>query len=402
LCSRLLQMATHGALPGGGCNRQALTDEDKAGRELFISWSRDIGCEVRLDAIGNIFVRRAGNDGDLPPVMTGSHLDTQPSGGKYDGIYGVLAGLEVLETLHENDVRTRHPLEVVVWTNEEGCRFDTAMMGSAVWSGNMSLEDAYALTDCDGISVREELLRTDHLGSLPAAAGPVHAALELHIEQGPVLEAGGETIGVVNGVQHMSRHRLVIYGQEAHAGPTPMELRRDPVMALSRILPRMYEVAGTYGPDGRVTFGCLGAEPGSSNTVPGRLEVTVDIRHPVAQDYRDMVSAWGAIVREACDALALEFETECFWEAPGIEFDPGCIAAVREAAVRLALPWRAMVSGAGHDACNVSAVAPTGMIFIPCKDGLSHNEAEYATPEHLAAGADVLLGAMLELAELAD
>jgi N-carbamoyl-L-amino-acid hydrolase len=395
-------MALIGALPGGGCNRQALTDEDKAGRELFMSWCEEIDCELRVDAIGNIFARRPGADNHLPPVVTGSHLDTQPSGGKYDGVYGVLAGLEVLHTLHENRLCTRRPLDVVVWTNEEGCRFDTAMMGSAVWSGGMALETAYALIDCQGLSVRDELLRIDHLGPAEAAAGTVHAALELHIEQGPVLEAGGQTIGVVTGVQHMSRHRVVIYGQEAHAGPTPMELRRDPVMALSRILPGMYELAGRHGPEGRVTFGCLQAEPGSSNTVPGRVELTVDIRHPHARHYRDMISACETIVSDACNALDLEFETACFWEAPGIEFDATCIEAVRSATERLDLPWRNIVSGAGHDACNVSSVAPTSMIFIPCENGLSHNEAEYATPEHLAAGADVLLGAMLDLAGIGD
>jgi len=213
-----MEMAEYGRLPGGGCNRQALTDEDFEGRELFMSWCREIGCEIRLDKVGNIFSRRPGIDDSLPPVITGSHLDTQPSGGKFDGIYGVLGGLEVLETLHENGVRTRHPLEVVVWTNEEGCRFDTAMMGSAVWTGTMSLGAAYNLADRNGSTVEDELQRIGHLGSFPAAATPVHAAFELHIEQGPVLETGNETIGIVTGVQHMSRHRILIDGQEAHAG----------------------------------------------------------------------------------------------------------------------------------------------------------------------------------------
>ncbi|NCF18859.1 MAG: hydantoinase/carbamoylase family amidase [Haliea sp.] len=396
LWSRLMEMATHGALPGGGCNRQALTDEDRAGRELFMQWCRDIGCEIRMDAVGNIFARRAGSDATMPPVITGSHLDTQPSGGKFDGVYGVLAGLEVLHTLHENDVTTLHPLEVVVWTNEEGCRFDTAMMGSAVWSGKMPLDQAYALTDREGRSVREELERIGHLGS--ADTEPVHAALELHIEQGPVLEAEGKTIGIVTGVQHMSRHRIVIHGQEAHAGPTPMEMRRDPVMALSRILPELYALAAQHGPDGRVTFGFLEALPGSSNTVPGRLELTVDIRHPLEDYYREMLSGYQRIVEGACSALQLDFEMQCFWEAPGVEFDTGCIAAVREATLQCKLSGREMVSGAGHDACNVSTVAPTSMIFIPCEGGLSHNEAENTLPQQAAAGANVLLGAMLQLA----
>ncbi len=399
LWSRLMAMADHGALPGGGCNRQALTDEDRAGRELFMSWCREIGCDIRIDAVGNIFARRDGGDNSLPPVITGSHLDTQPSGGKFDGIYGVLGGLEVLHTLHDENLKTSRPLEVVVWTNEEGCRFDTAMMGSAVWSGAMTLDAAYALTDREGHSVRDELRRIGHLGTIPAEAGPVHAALELHIEQGPVLEANGESIGIVAGVQHMSRHRLLIHGQEAHAGPTPMELRRDPVMALSRILPRLYEIAGEHGPEGRVTFGYLDARPGSSNTIPGLLELTVDIRHPRIDDYQRMLHASGDAIQQACAHFGLDYSWACFWEAPGIEFAANCVAAVKASSQRLGYTAREMVSGAGHDACNVSMVAPTSMIFIPCEGGLSHNEAENVTPDQVTAGANVLLGAMLELAE---
>jgi N-carbamoyl-L-amino-acid hydrolase len=392
-----MAMARYGALPGGGCNRQALTDEDRDGRELFMGWCRDIGCELRIDAIGNIFARRSGSDDTLPPVITGSHLDTQPSGGKYDGIYGVLAGLEVLNTLHDRGIVTRHPLEVVVWTNEEGCRFDTAMMGSAVWSGNMPLEEAYALVDREGASVRDELERIGHLGELPASAGPVHAALELHIEQGPVLEAAGETIGIVTGVQHMSRHRLMIHGQQAHAGPTPMELRRDPVMALAKILPALYALAEEHAPDGRMTFGYLDARPGSSNTVPGLLEVTIDIRHPDAERYSTMMKDSGEAIASACEALGLDYSFNCFWEAPGVTFDSRCVDAVRTATERLGYSRREMVSGAGHDACNVASTAPTSMIFIPCEGGLSHNEAENVEPGHVTAGANVLLGAMLEL-----
>ena len=398
LWSRMMEMAQHGALPGGGCNRQALTDEDRAGRELFMSWCKDIGCSIRIDQIGNIFARLAGEDDSLAPVITGSHLDTQPSGGKYDGIYGVLAGLEVLQTLVENGVQTNRPLEVVVWTNEEGCRFDTAMMGSAVWSGSMPLEKAYALADREGHTVKSELQRTGQLGSTPALAGQVHAALELHIEQGPVLEAEEKHIGVVNGVQHMSRHRVIIYGQEAHAGPTPMSLRKDPVMALAKILPPLYDLADQYDPEGRVTFGYLDASPGSSNTVPGKLEITVDIRHPNESSYRAMLDGYRLAVEQACNSFSLEFELECFWEAPGIEFNPDCIAAIRAATQSRGYRYRDMISGAGHDACNISAVVPTSMIFIPCKGGLSHNEAESAEPEHVTMGANVLLDAMLFLA----
>lgn len=399
LWDRLMTMATHGALPGGGCDRQALTDTDREGREQFIHWCREIGCDIRIDQIGNIFVRRGGSDNSLSPVITGSHLDTQPSGGKFDGIYGVLGGLEVLHTLHDHGVTTLRPLEVVVWTNEEGCRFDTAMMGSAVWSGAMALEDAYALTDRNGLTVKGELQRIGHHGSIPAQAPPVHAALELHIEQGPVLEAHGDTIGIVTGVQHMSRHRLLIQGQEAHAGPTPMELRKDPVMALARFLPQLYAAAERHGPDSRVTFGYLNALPGSSNTVPGQLEITVDIRHPCAENYRQMLAEAREAIASSCDALELIYSWTCFWEAPGIAFAPECVAAVRQATSDYGYSDREMHSGAGHDACNVSAVAPTGMIFIPCEGGISHNEAENASPQDVTAGANVLLGAMLALAQ---
>ncbi|MBN7796884.1 Zn-dependent hydrolase [Parahaliea mediterranea] len=400
LWSRLMEIAQYGATPAGGCNRQALTDEDRDGRALFARWCEDALCTVRRDAVGNLFARSPGSDDSLPPVLMGSHLDTQPSGGKFDGVYGVLAGLEVIEALNEAGVQTRHPLEVAVWTNEEGCRFDTAMMGSAVWSGNMPLEAAYALTDRNGASVRDELARTGQLGEHPATSQPVHAAFELHIEQGPVLEAEGLAIGVVTGVQHMSRHRVVIRGQETHAGPSPMALRKDPVMALGDILPRLYQLAEEQGEDSRVTIGFITAEPGSSNTVPGRVEFTVDLRHPDEARYRAMLDGFEEIVQSACDRYSLPHERECFWVAPGVAFDPGCVAAVQNAVDALGYSHRQMVSGAGHDACNVASVAPTSMIFIPCEGGLSHNEAENITPEQAEAGANVLLLAVADRAEI--
>ncbi|MGI9287750.1 MAG: M20 family metallo-hydrolase [Pseudomonadales bacterium] len=398
LWSRLMDMAEVGATQAGGCNRQALTDEDKSGRELFMQWCREAGCEIRIDAIGNVFARRGGKDNTLPPVITGSHLDTQPTGGKFDGVYGVLAGLEVIEALNDHNVATNHPVEAVVWTNEEGCRFDTAMMGSAVWSGNMALEEAYCLHDRNGITVREELLRLGHLGDIEASYSTVHAAFETHIEQGPVLEMEGKTIGVVTGVQHMSRHRIVIQGQEAHAGPTPMAMRKDPIMALADILPRLYALAEEHAPHGRMTFGYINAQPGSSNTVPGELELTADIRHPDETAYRAMLEAYQTSVSEACEKLGLEFTMKCFWEAPGVVFDPSCIDAVRKAVEITGNDAMEMFSGAGHDACNVASVAPTSMIFIPCKDGLSHNEAESALAEHVEAGANVLLHAIMATA----
>jgi N-carbamoyl-L-amino-acid hydrolase len=399
LWSRLEAMGKIGGTPLGGCNRQALTTEDAQGRELFISWCREAGCDIRIDAIGNIFARRRGRDNTLPAVITGSHLDTQPTGGKYDGVYGVLAGLEVLETLNDHDIETAHPLEVVVWTNEEGCRFNVAMMGSAVWAGTMDLEEAYALTDSAGKTVRDELERIGHKGDTPARVTAIKAAFETHIEQGPMLEATDNVIGVVCGVQHMSRHEIIIEGQEAHAGPTPMAMRKDPVMALADFLPELYELADDRGPQARMTVGVIEVSPGSNNTVPSKLSMTVDIRHPDHADYNLMVQQAYQRVQDACSNHGLVYNMRCFWEAKGVEFDAACIHSVRDAVAKCGFTSMEMVSGAGHDACNVSSVVPTAMIFIPCAGGLSHNEAESATPAHVAAGATVLLHAMLDQAK---
>jgi N-carbamoyl-L-amino-acid hydrolase len=394
-----MAMGEIGATAKGGCNRQALTDTDKAGRELFMQWCEAAGCAVRIDEIGNIFARRPGRDPGLPPVITGSHLDTQPTGGRYDGIYGVLAGLEVIEALNDHNIETDHPVEAVVWTNEEGCRFNVAMMGSAVWSGAMSLEDAYALTDSGGNTVLQELDRIGHRGTTPAQHTAVKAAFEAHIEQGPVMEAEDKTIGVVTGVQHMSRHEINIDGQEAHAGPTPMAMRKDPVMALADFMPGLYALAEAHGPASRMTFGVIEASPGSNNTVPGHLMMTVDIRHPEKEHYDALVADSCRLVKQACDKLQLAHSMHCFWEAAGVSFNVDCINAVRTAVESTGYNAMDIVSGAGHDACNVSSVAPTSMIFIPCEGGLSHNEAEAARPEHVTAGANVLLHAILERAD---
>jgi beta-ureidopropionase / N-carbamoyl-L-amino-acid hydrolase len=398
LWSRLMQMAKIGATPHGGCNRQALTDADFQGRKLLSTWAVAAGCSVRTDPMGNLFVRRAGRDDALPAVMTGSHLDTQPTGGKFDGVYGVLAGLEVIESLQDHRMTTLHPIEVSVWCNEEGSRFPMAMMGSAVWSGRLALDAAYALTDRAGISVREELKRAGVPTDTPLSRQAVKASFEVHIEQGPVLEQQARTIGVVTGVQHMSRHEVIVEGQEAHAGPTPMEMRRDPVRVLADALPALYAAAAAAGPDARITFGFIETLPGSPNTVPGRLRFTVDVRHPDAALYLSLREELGRIVQAALRRHALKGEVRCVWEAPGVRFDPVCVAAVRAAVAALGFDSLEMVSGAGHDSCNVSAVVPTAMVFVPCAGGLSHNEAESALPDDLTAGANVLLHAMLALA----
>jgi beta-ureidopropionase / N-carbamoyl-L-amino-acid hydrolase len=398
LWSRLMQMAEIGATPHGGCNRQALTDADMAGRRLLSRWAEDAGCRVRVDGVGNLFVRRPGRDDTLPVVMTGSHLDTQPTGGKFDGVYGVLAGLEVIETLNDHDMTTVHPIELSVWCNEEGSRFPMAMMGSAVWSGRLALDTAHGLTDRDGISVRHELQRAGIATDGPLSRQAVKASFEVHIEQGPVLEQQAKTIGVVTGVQHMSRHEIIVEGQEAHAGPTPMDMRRDPIRVLADLLPALYAATAQRGRDARLTVGFIETLPGSPNTVPGRLRFTVDIRHPDAQQYLSLREEVNRLTQAALGRHALTGAIRCVWEAPGVSFDPTSVAAIRSAAAALGFNSLEMVSGAGHDSCNVSAVVPTAMVFVPCAGGLSHNEAESALPGDLEAGANVLLHAMLSMA----
>jgi beta-ureidopropionase / N-carbamoyl-L-amino-acid hydrolase len=397
LWDRLMAMATIGATAHGGCNRQALTDEDFEGRKLFTRWAEAAGCTVRVDAIGNLFARRAGRNPGLPVVMTGSHLDTQPTGGKFDGVYGVLAGLEVIESLNDRAIATAHSIEVVAWCNEEGCRFPASMMGSAVWSGRMTAEAAYALEDRAGASVRSELERGRVALDTPVSREPVKAAFEVHIEQGPVLEQQARRIGIVTGVQHMSRHEVIIEGQEAHAGPTPMNMRRDPIRVLADVLPALYAAAAQRGPQARLTIGIVETFPGSPNTVPGRLRFTVDLRHPDGGQYRALCDSVTRLVEHAIAGHKLSGGIRRVWEAPGVTFDADCIAAVRGAAAALELNALELVSGAGHDSCNLAAVVPTAMIFVPCAGGLSHNEAESALPADLEAGANVLLTAMLSM-----
>ena len=319
LWSRLMQMAEIGATPHGGCNRQALSDADMAGRTLLSRWAEAAGCGVRVDAVGNLFARRPGREDALPAVMTGSHLDTQPTGGKFDGVYGVLAGLEVIESLNDHGTATDHPIELAVWCNEEGSRFPMAMMGSAVWSGRLALDAAYGLTDRAGVSVRQELQRAGIATGAPIVRQGVKASIEVHIEQGPVLEQKAKTIGVVTGVQHMSRHEVVVEGQEAHAGPTPMDMRRDPIRVLADLLPALYAATEQRGRDARLTFGFIETLPGSPNTVPGRLRFTVDIRHPDARQYASLREELNRLVHAALQRHALKGEVRCVWEAPGVE-----------------------------------------------------------------------------------
>jgi beta-ureidopropionase / N-carbamoyl-L-amino-acid hydrolase len=397
LWESLMTMAEIGATANGGVNRQTLTDEDKRGRDLFRSWCEAAGLGVSVDRMGSMFARRSGRDAARPPVMLGSHLDSQPTGGKFDGALGVLGALEVIRTLNDQGVETRAPLEVVNWTNEEGCRFPPAMIASGVFAGVFDLDYALSRTDHAGRTIGAELARIGYAGDLPVGGRPAAALFELHIEQGPILEAEGKRIGIVTGGQGTRWYDAEVVGAEAHAGPTPMERRRDPLRSAAAMLEDIYEIAHAHSPDGRATIGEFQAYPGSRNTVPGRVHFTVDLRHPDGATMDAMDRKLAAVFERA--SARERGRTECrvqqIWYAPPVAFDPACIDAVRRAAARLGLPAREIVSGAGHDAVYMARVVPTAMIFVPCKDGISHNESEYASPEACADGANVLLHAVL-------
>jgi beta-ureidopropionase / N-carbamoyl-L-amino-acid hydrolase len=397
LWQSLMTMAEIGATPAGGVNRQTLTDEDRRGRDLFRSWCEEAGLHLSIDRMGSMFARRDGTDADRSPVMLGSHLDSQPTGGKFDGALGVLAALEVVRTLNDRGVRTRAPLEVVNWTNEEGCRFPPAMIASGVFAGVFDLEHGLSRQDHAGRTIGDELRRIGYAGEHPVGGRPVGALFELHIEQGPILEAEGRRIGIVTGAQGARWYDCEAVGAESHAGSTPMENRRDALRAAAALLDDIYGIAHRHAPSGRATIGEFQAYPGSRNTVPGRVRFTVDLRHPDGDTMDAMDHALRATFESARGQHAgrLEFHLEEIWYAPPVAFDPECIAAVRQAAATLGLSAREIVSGAGHDAVYMARVVPTAMIFVPCKDGISHAEIEYASPEACADGANVLLHAVL-------
>jgi N-carbamoyl-L-amino-acid hydrolase len=392
-----MEMATIGATEKGGVCRLALTDLDREARERFVAWCEAARCQVSVDRMGSIFARRPGRDDKLPPVLTGSHLDTQPTGGKFDGAYGVLAGLEVLRTLDDLAIETERPVEVVAWTNEEGSRFAPAMIASGVFAGVFSIEHGLSRADATGTTIAVELDRIGYAGAVPAQPRPLAAYFEAHIEQGPILEAAGAPIGVVSGAQGQRWYELTLTGREAHAGTTPMDRRADALVGAARIVTEINRL-GHETSDGVATVGVMRVGPNSRNTIPGSAFFTVDLRHPD----ETALSAMGAELREYAAGVAredgLSLEIDEIWHAPPILFDQRCVSAVDRAAAKLGFAHMPVVSGAGHDACHIARIAPTGMIFVPCADGISHNEAESATPSDLAAGCDVLLHAVLELA----
>ncbi|HEY0524047.1 MAG TPA: Zn-dependent hydrolase [Stellaceae bacterium] len=401
LWDSLMEMAKIGATEKGGVCRLALTDLDRQGRDLFVRWCREAGCTVTVDRMGNIFARRPGRDDSLPPVMTGSHLDTQPTGGKFDGIFGVLAGLEVIRTLNDCNYQTQAPIEVAVWTNEEGSRFAPAMTASGVFAGVFDLEYGLSRADKDGRTMGEELARIGYAGDAPCGGRPIAALFEAHIEQGPILEAERKTIGIVTGAQGQRWYEITITGQEAHAGPTPMARRRDALVGASRLVLEVNRIGLENQPFACATVGLIQSSPNSRNTIPGKVFFTVDFRHPDDAVLTRMSDALRDAVDRVRQELRLEAEIDEIWYSPPVRFADSCVEAVRKAADRLDYPHMDIVSGAGHDAVYVSRVAPTGMIFVPCEDGISHNEIENATRDDIAAGAQVLLHAMLERADAA-
>ncbi len=395
LWNSLMEMAQIGATPKGGVCRLTLTDLDRQGRDLFIRWAREAGCEVTVDQVGNIFARRPGRNPDLPAIMTGSHLDTQPTGGKFDGVYGVLAGLEVIRTLNDYGHETDAPIEVVVWTNEEGSRFSPAMMGSGVYAGVFTLDEVMQKQDADGRRFGDELRRIGYAGDAPVGGRSVAAYFEAHIEQGPILEAEGKTIGVVTGAQGQRWYEITVTGQEAHAGPTPMARRKDALVAAACMIDAVNRIGHRHQPGACATVGHVQVSPNSRNTIPGRVFFTVDFRHPSDESLTAMNDELHAICCDIARAAQVEVEVKDFWYFPPTPFDPKLVEAVRAGAARYGYPHMDIISGAGHDAVYMARVAPSAMIFVPCEDGISHNEVENAKPADLAAGCNVLLHAIL-------
>ncbi len=398
LWASLMELAQIGATPKGGVCRLTLTDLDKQGRDLVTRWAREAGMSVTIDKIGNGFMRRPGRDNSLPPIMTGSHIDTQPTGGKFDGNYGVLAGIEVVRTLNDLGIETEAPIEVAFWTNEEGSRFVPVMMGSGVFAKAFTLEHAYAARDTDGKSVHDELKRIGYIGSEEPGQHPIGAYFETHIEQGPVLEDNDITIGVVQGVLGIRWFDCTVTGMEAHAGPTPMALRRDAMQVAAPIMQEVVATALRHAPHGRGTVGMVQVHPNSRNVIPGRVKFSIDLRNStdaVVDQMADEVKAFAARLSQQ-SGLSVKIELVSSYSAIGFHAD--CIDAVARAAQQLGYSNMPVVSGAGHDAVYMAKLAPSGMIFIPCKDGISHNEIEDAKAEHITAGCNVLLHAMLERA----
>jgi N-carbamoyl-L-amino-acid hydrolase len=402
LWDSLMEMAKIGPGVAGGNNRQTLTDEDGEGRALFQRWCEAAGCTMGLDQMGNMFARREGADPEALPVYVGSHLDTQPTGGKYDGVLGVLGGLEVIRSLNDLGIRTKHPIVVTNWTNEEGTRFAPAMLSSGVFAGVHTQDWAYARVDAKGKSFGEELKRIGWRGEEPVGARKMKAFFELHIEQGPILEAEGVDIGVVTHGQGLSWTQVTITGRDAHTGSTPMPMRRNAGLGMARVLELVEEIAWSHKPNAVGAAGHIEVYPNSRNVIPGKVVFTVDFRSPDLSVIEDMERQLRAGAAKICADMGLEVAFEKVGGFDPVPFDAGCVDAIRRAADRLGYTHRNIISGAGHDACWISRVAPTAMVMCPCVGGLSHNEAEEISKDWAAAGANVLFHAVVETAEIVE
>ena len=398
LWDSLMELAKIGATTKGGVCRLTLTDLDKQGRDLVIKWAKEAGMTITIDKIGNGFMRRAGRNNALPPIVTGSHIDTQPTGGKFDGNYGVLAGIEVVRTLNDHNIQTEAPIEVSFWTNEEGSRFVPVMMGSGVFAKAFTLEHAYAAKDTEGKTVGDELARIGYIGIEEPGDHPIGAFFETHIEQGPVLEDHGVTIGVVQGVLGIRWFDCTVTGMEAHAGPTPMALRKDALQVATHIMQETVASALRHAPHGRGTVGMVHIHPNSRNVIPGEVKFSIDLRNSTDALVDQMADEVKAFAAKMSQQTGLQIKIELVSTYSAIGFHQDCIDAVARATKKLGYSNMPVVSGAGHDAVYMAKLAPSGMIFIPCKDGISHNEIEDAKPEHIEAGCNVLLHAMLERA----
>jgi beta-ureidopropionase / N-carbamoyl-L-amino-acid hydrolase len=396
LWDTLMETAKFGATAKGGIRRLALSDEDRQVRDWFKAAAEAIGCTVTIDELGTMFARRAGRDPGLPPICMGSHLDTQPTGGKFDGALGVLGALEAMRTLHECGYETNAPIEIVNWTNEEGARFAPAMLASGAFAGIFTAQYAHGREDRDGRTFGDALDRIGYRGPAKAGARRLGAMFELHIEQGPILENVGKTIGVVTGVQAMRWYEVTVFGQDAHTGATPMHLRRNALLGAARLIDAIDGIAREYAPHAVATVGLIENKPNSRNVIPGEVFFAADLRHPDDDVIEAMEARMRRLLPAVLEPLHLTYAEQRIWDAPAVRFAPELIACVRHAAEKAGFATEDIVSGAGHDAAYVARVAPTTMIFVPCRGGISHNEAESTTLEQCAAGAQVLLDAVLE------
>ena len=398
LWDSLMEMAKIGPGVAGGNNRQTLTDADAEGRALFQKWCQEAGCDMGLDSMGNMFAIRPGTDPDALPVYMGSHLDTQPTGGKYDGVLGVLGALEVVRSLNDMGIKTRHPIAIANWTNEEGTRFAPAMLSSGVFAGIHTEDWAKSRQDADGKLFGDELRRIGWQGDEPVGQRKMHAMFELHIEQGPILEAEGKDIGVVTHGQGLSWTQVTITGKDSHTGSTPMPLRKNAGLGMARLLELVDQIAWSHAPHAVGAAGHIDVYPNSRNVIPGKVVFTVDFRSPDLAVIQDMEQRLRQEGQKICDDMGLGVEFEKVGGFDPVVFDEGCVSAVRRAADSLGYAHMNIISGAGHDACWINQVAPTAMIMCPCVDGLSHNEAEEISKDWATAGTDVLLHAVLETA----